>query len=143
MRKIFLVALVMGLSHMSAVGAAGGGRFGDTHRPNEVNALPGGGFEVVAELGDGARQFWCAAGEYARHQLGKSGRDRVYIMAGYGKSITSPGRKGVSFTTQPDAALRKLGEGRAQGYSLSIREVGTNRKVNLASSVCVAELEQY
>ena len=40
---------------------------------HEVFALGNGVFEVVGRPGSGAADYWCGAGDYARHQLGTAG----------------------------------------------------------------------
>jgi hypothetical protein len=49
------------------------------------------------------RAFWCAAADYARHELGATGQTRVYRTSGPRR----PGQ-GISFSLSPDGA-RKTG----------------------------------
>ncbi|MDQ2089439.1 hypothetical protein [Marimonas arenosa] len=100
-----------------------------------VNPVPG-GFEVVASGGDGPRQIWCAAGQYARAQ-GPGARPRIYILEPYGPSRTRPGWKGVSFTTTPAPDLvngPRLGDD--GNYSVRLRTRGFNLTTGHAESFC-------
>lgn len=60
-------------------------------------------FEVVGRPGSGAREYWCAAGEYAR-SLGVRTNTRVYIESGRQQSVSQRGKTAVRFTIAPDAA---------------------------------------
>jgi hypothetical protein len=98
----------------------------------DVNPVQG-GFEVVSYGGDGPRQIWCAAGEYARavHRVG--GSQRIYISDGYGPSKTVRGKRGVSFTLSGKDGARPGTNG---NYSVSMRKPGFNLAVAHAESFC-------
>ncbi|WP_137703108.1 hypothetical protein [Marimonas lutisalis] len=101
-----------------------------------VNLVPD-GFEVVSGVGSGPREFWCAAGQYARQMQGAGGNDRVYVLRAYGPSTTHPGRRAVAFTTQPSLDLAngpRLGTG--GNYSVRIRAEGFNLRTAHAESFC-------
>jgi hypothetical protein len=68
-------------------------------------------FEVIEADGAGGTQLWCAAGLFTRKGLGQRGGD-IYIQTARGPSQTTPGRKGVVFTTQQvDGATRSYSQG--------------------------------
>lgn len=56
-------------------------------------------FEVIESLGEGARGMWCAAADYAIHQLGVPTTQRLYVKSPRGRSQSGAGRIGVVFTT--------------------------------------------
>ena len=96
-----------------------------------------GGFEVVSNGADGPRQIWCAAGEYARKVGQAGGNDRLYLMQGYGPSVTRPGQRGVAFTLRPTATLANGPRPGTDGsYSVSIRKPGFNLRTAHAESFC-------
>ena len=102
-----------------------------------VQPRSGGVFEVIATGGDGPRQIWCAAGQFA-HQAQRLGlNDRIYIAEPYGPSQSKPGYRAVIFTTQPSA---KLANGPTLGtdgdYSVSLRKVGFSLRVAQAEDFC-------
>jgi hypothetical protein len=97
-----------------------------------VNPVQG-GFEVVSYGGDGPRQIWCAAGEYARAVHGVSGSQRIYISDGYGPSKTVRGKRGVSFTLAGTNGPRPGTNG---NYSVSMRTPGFNLAAAHAESFC-------
>lgn len=68
-----------------------------------VNALSTSEFEVVENVSAGAKDFWCAAAQYAISQ-GAVANTRLYLVQGPSPSETVPGRKAVKFTTDPEAA---------------------------------------
>jgi len=68
-----------------------------------VNATGATQFEVVATVSAGAKDYWCAAAQYAISQ-GAVANTRLYLVEGPGPSSTIPGRTAVQFTTDPAAA---------------------------------------
>ena len=60
-------------------------------------------FEVVGRPGSGAREMWCAAGDYARSQNVPS-TTRIYLESGRQPAVSRPGGTAVRFTLSPDAA---------------------------------------
>lgn len=98
-----------------------------------VNPVGQGAYEVVSYGGDGPRQIWCAAGQYARQMLGHGNNARVSILRGYGPSATIPGKRGVTFTTAPTNGPRPGSNG---NYSVSIRTPGFNLSTAHAEGFC-------
>ena len=101
-----------------------------------VNPVPG-GFEVVAQGGDGPRQIWCAAAQYSHKVQGNANNVRLFILEPYGPSQTRPGWRGVSFTTQPPPELAngpRLGDG--GNYSVQLKRPGFNLSTGHAENFC-------
>ncbi|MDY6858464.1 MAG: hypothetical protein SWN98_03910 [Pseudomonadota bacterium] len=98
-------------------------------------ATPG-QFEVISRPGDGARNYWCAAGEYVENKLRLLPNERIYVVESRRPSLRRPGHSGVVFTVRPDEALLAAAEARPESdYSLST-DVGENFLSALASSTC-------
>jgi hypothetical protein len=96
-----------------------------------------GSFVVLSRGGDGPRQIWCAAGQYARLAQGAGNHDRVYIVEGYGRSHSHPGYRAVTFTTRPSQALADGPRLGSDGdYSVSIRKIGFSLRAGQAENFC-------
>lgn len=93
-----------------------------------VNQIDNARFEVIEADGAGGTQMWCAAGIFARDVLMR--RDgNLYIETGRGDAITVPGRKGVTFSTEPvDGAFSSVSQG--------IRRAGKVFSMAHAYSLC-------
>lgn len=90
-------------------------------------------FEVIARGGRvGARDYWCAAGDFGLSQ-GIRSNTRVYLAGAEGPSVTQPGRKAVRFTFDPQAAgLTPI----APQLTLSVDAVGDNMSLVAAQQFC-------
>ncbi|MGC1495899.1 MAG: hypothetical protein WA790_08820 [Sulfitobacter sp.] len=97
-----------------------------------VVPLNGSDFEVIEDNGEGPRGMWCAAADFAKSRMHSTGGKRLYIKSGRGPSISTAGRKGVVFTTDP----ARLGVEPSRGYSISLTKVGYNLPVGHAYSFC-------
>lgn len=98
---------------------------------HEVLPVSNGVFEVVSEVGSGAQQFWCAAGDYAYRALGAAAAQRIYIVRAIGPSQTRPGRKSVQFSLVPPP-----GADTEPRLSLSVKAVGDNLRAAAAQQYC-------
>lgn len=80
-----------------------------------VYPLEGGIFEVVPPIGSTASDYWCAASDYARRQLGASWQTPIYINRGMAPGEASGRRSTVLFTLNPvvsevpHSPVRRLG----------------------------------
>ncbi|MEL6450055.1 MAG: hypothetical protein AAFQ19_02260 [Pseudomonadota bacterium] len=85
-------------------------------------------FEVIENDGAGGTQLWCAAGLYARDQLGQL-RGSLYVREGRRPSARAPGRRGVVFTLDavPDA-FSSVSEG--------VRRAGQVFSISHARALC-------
>ena len=90
-------------------------------------------FEVIARGGRvGARDYWCAAGDYGLSQ-GIRSNTRVYLAVAEGPSVASPGRTAVRFTFDPQAAgITPV----SPQLSLSVDVVGDNMTLVAAQQFC-------
>lgn len=90
-------------------------------------------FEVIARGGRvNAQKYWCAAGDYGLAR-GIRGNTRIYLAEAEGPSVSTPGRKAVQFTFDPQAAGVTPIQPRV---SLSVRAVGDNMTVTAARQFC-------
>lgn len=103
-----------------------------------VNPVDSAGrFEVISRGGDGPRQIWCAAAEFAREVQGVGNTARLYVAAPYGSSSTAPGLHGVTFTARPDTTLANGPRPGTDGnYSVRIRQTGFNLRLGHALGFC-------
>ncbi|WP_299294908.1 hypothetical protein [uncultured Tateyamaria sp.] len=85
-------------------------------------------FEIVEADGAGNSQMWCAAGLYARKVLGARG-GTLAIETPRGPAQSTPGRRGVVFTTAPV-------QGAFGGVSLSVRQAGLTFSMTHAYAQC-------
>ena len=97
----------------------------------DVAELDLGVIEVNGRLGDGAADYWCGAGDYARRYLSASGSERLYIWKAIGPSVTAPGKKAVQF-----AFRAPEGSNTSPGLSLSVKTAGDNMTVSMAAQYC-------
>lgn len=97
MRCLIYAAALLALLPLSAQA------FTAKNRHN-VAAIDAAVFEVVGRPGSGARDFWCAAGEYAHRSLRARSNARIYLVSGRQNSASQPGRTAVRFTLSPEAA---------------------------------------
>lgn len=101
---------------------------------HEVFVVSDGVFEVLNEVGSGAVDYWCGAGDYARRQLRAAATQRIYIWKAIGPSATHPGKKSVQFSfSAPEGAST------SPGYSLSVKAVGDNLTTAAAYQYCIGD----
>ncbi|MCE8009366.1 hypothetical protein [Aestuariivita sp.] len=126
MRRAFAIAALIATLPFSAQA------FTAENRLN-VADIGGGVYEVVGRPGiSGARQFWCAAGDYA-FSLGVPTNTRVYLVSGRQPSVTEPGRTAVRFTLDPRAAgITPL----TPQLVLTVKVPGDNLSVAVAREFC-------
>lgn len=98
------------------------------------------GFEVVDRLGTDTARIWCDAARAARSR-GAGATDRIYIIRGYGPSISRPGIDGVAFSTRPSAAVADAAENIKGPRTLSLTQVGNNMTVGQGTGYCVFEID--
>ena len=99
-----------------------------------VADLGGGVYESIALTGSSdARDFWCAAGDYAVRRLRAGNGARIYLVSGIQPSVTEPGRKAVRFTLTPD--LAGVTPVKPQ-VSLSVDVQGDNMPVVITQGYC-------
>ena len=98
---------------------------------HEVYPLSNGAFEVVSEVGSGAQDFWCGAGDFAYRGLGAASAQRVYISRAIGPSVAKPGYKAVQFSL-----VAPQGAGTDPALTLSVRDVGDNMRAAAAQQYC-------
>ena len=114
---------------------------GQTLFLNPVYSLPdNSGFEVVDRLGTDTARIWCDAARAARSR-GAGATDRIYVMRGYGPSISRPGIDGVAFTTTPSAAVAEAAATITGVRTLSLTQVGNNMSVGQGTGYCVFEID--
>jgi len=101
---------------------------------HEVAALKGGGFEVISEVGAGAADYWCGAGDYVRRRLGARGTQRIYISRALGPSVARPGKSSVQFVLTPPP-----GADTSTRLSLSVKAVGDNLSAAMAQQYCYGD----
>lgn len=79
---------------------------------HRVNPVPGTAqFEVIGRPGSGPLEYWCAAAEYARLELGQPTRAQVMMVSPRGPSVTSGYRSAVVFQLDPAGTAPQPGCG--------------------------------
>lgn len=95
-------------------------------------------FEVVGRPGSGAREIWCAAGDYARSQNVPS-NTRIYLESGRQPAVSRPGRTAVRFTLSPEAAgVTPI----PPQLVLNVDVPGDNLSVAAATEYCLRSISQ-
>ncbi|NDW47283.1 hypothetical protein [Ruegeria sp. PrR005] len=92
-------------------------------------------FEVIPRGKQRVGDFWCAASEYARRELGAGWNDRIYLVRGRGPSVTTGRKTAVQFSLTPEA----VGVTPLENELTTIRtglKVGDNMTVNQGNSYC-------
>ncbi|MEX0300909.1 MAG: hypothetical protein AB3N24_00665 [Leisingera sp.] len=84
-------------------------------------------YEVVPRGASGTWNYWCAAAEYARRELGANWADRFYVVRGRDVSVTTGRRSSVQFTLYPERAgvpakIGWLSLGFQPGESMSVQQ---------------------
>lgn len=112
---------------------AGGAQAWRAVNRNEVFPIGEGRFEVVRRPGTGPAQYWCAAGDFARHVLDTAGTARLYVHRAAGPSVARPGATAVQFALIPPPDTEP-----PQGYSLSVAP-GANLSSAFAHQYCLGD----
>ncbi|MGC9367920.1 MAG: hypothetical protein ACP5DX_00125 [Paracoccaceae bacterium] len=105
---------------------------------NDVLPVPGqpGTFEVIAYAGNDAEHFRCSGGSYVTKALGLLPNRRVYLVAPLGPSATRPGRRAITFTVLPDAALLAAAEALPGDMTLAMSRPGESFLAGAGVSLC-------
>jgi hypothetical protein len=95
-------------------------------RVNPVNADV---FEVLARPMSQASDFWCGAGNYARHRLDAPDNAPLYVVGGAGQGVTAPSPDAAQFSLKPPGQVSgATGRAAAWGPELgSVTSVGRAR----------------
>ena len=121
--------LILGLALLSAAPLAA-----DTLGEQDamlINALNGSDFEVVETRAMGAADFWCGAATYVTRRSGLSELTPIYVKRPRAPARTAPGRKAVTFTTDPAGLPRA-----ERGYSLEVDRPGLSLQSVQARRYC-------
>ncbi|NVO54783.1 hypothetical protein HW561_03150 [Rhodobacteraceae bacterium B1Z28] len=60
-------------------------------------------FEVIPRTQQFTDGYWCAASDFARRKLGADWKQRIYVLRGYGPSVTTGRRTAVQFSLKQPA----------------------------------------
>lgn len=102
----------------------------------KVYAVSKSEFEVVGEVGSGAANYWCGAGDHVRNYLRMPVVTRIYIWKAIGPSLSTRGRKAVQFSLSPPENVST-----SPGYSLSVKAVGDNMTAAAAYQFCIDDID--
>lgn len=111
--------------------------------PVETDAAPNGyrtepmnstDFEVIPRARQDVDGYWCAAADFARRKLGAGWQQRIYVLRGYGPSVTTGRRTAVQFSVKPPTGgvpqqPSVVVSGFQPGYSMSVQ--GANARCNV------------
>lgn len=115
----------------------------ETVLPAAVSAAPNGyrtepinstDFEVIPRTRQDVDGYWCAAADFARRTLGAGWQQPIYVLRGYGPSVTTGRRTAVQFSIKPPAGgvpqqNSFVTSGFQPGYSMSVQ--GANARCNV------------
>lgn len=127
MKRIIIIALAAWAANFPAgVSAAPNG-----YRTEPINSTD---FEVIPRTRQDVDGYWCAAADFARRKLGAGWQQRIYVLRGYGPSVTTGRRTAVQFSLKPPSGgtpQQNSGiiSGFPPGYSMSVQ--GANAQCNV------------
>lgn len=98
----------------------------------QTNAINGTDFEVVPRSRDDTDGYWCAAADFARRGLGAGWQDPIYVLRGYGPSVTTGRRTAVQFSLKPPSADASAQSGSSRGPF----KFGSSMSVQSANARC-------
>ncbi|MGV6805131.1 MAG: hypothetical protein ACWA49_13075 [Ruegeria sp.] len=101
------------------------------YRTEPINSTD---FEVIPRARQDLDGYWCAAADFARRKLGAGWQQRIYVLRGYGPSVTTGRRTAVQFSIKPPAGgvpqqNSFVTSGFQPGYSMSVQ--GANARCNV------------
>ena len=99
------------------------------HRVNPVAGTAQ--FEVIGRPGSGPLEYWCAAAEYARLELGQPTRAQVMMVSPRGPSVTSGYRSAVVFQLDPAGTAPP-----SPGAGYSLKQAGYGMTIGTAGTFC-------
>lgn len=81
-------------------------------------------FEVIPVSRRDTDGYWCAAADFARRTLGAGWQQRIYVLRGYGPSVTTGRRTAIQFSLKQPANVAQqssISAGFRPGYSMSVQ----------------------
>ncbi|WP_170475971.1 hypothetical protein [Ruegeria arenilitoris] len=89
-------------------------------------------FEVIPRARQDVDGYWCAAADFARRKLGAGWQQRIYVLRGYGPSLTTGRRTAVQFSLKMPTNVPQ------QNSSFQAFAVGESMSVQGANGRCRA-----
>lgn len=101
------------------------------YRTEPINSTD---FEVIPRSRQDIDGYWCAAADFARRKLGAGWQQPIYVLRGYGPSVTTGRRTAVQFSLNPPPGgvpqqNSFITSGFQPGYSMSVQ--GANARCNV------------
>lgn len=126
MRRAFAytIAAAIALTVPAVANAAPNG-----YRTEPINATD---FEVIPRTRQDIDGYWCAAADFARRTLGAGWQQNIYVLRGYGPSVTTGRRTAIQFS------LKKPTNTPQQASLLQSFTVGESMSVSGANAQCRA-----
>lgn len=101
---------------------------------HNVNPLSPTSFEVIGRGGISSTDYWCAAGDYARRELGAPLDQRIYISRARGQAETENAKSAVQFSLEPPA-----GADLKPRFLLTVTRIGDNLSTSGAWNYCIPQ----
>jgi hypothetical protein len=98
----------------------------------QANAINSTDFEVIPRTRDDTDGYWCEAADFARRSLGAGWQDPIYVLRGYGPSVTTGRVTAVQFSLKPPPADAPAQTGGVRGPFV----VGSSISVQGANARC-------
>ncbi|WP_424833230.1 hypothetical protein [Ruegeria sp.] len=98
----------------------------------QTEAINSTDFEVIPRARRDVDGYWCAAADFARRTLGAGWQQRIYVLRGYGPSVTTGRRTAVQFSLKMPANTppqSSVSAGFKPGDSMSVQ--GANGRCNV------------
>ncbi|KIC47679.1 hypothetical protein RA28_07405 [Ruegeria sp. ANG-S4] len=101
--------------------------------PNGYRTEPMSGtdFEVIPRTDQFIDGYWCAAADFARRKLGAGWQQPIYVLRGYGPSVTTGRRTAVQFTLKMPTDVPQQGSNPFSPF-----KVGDSMSVQGANARC-------
>ncbi len=130
MKRLCAFAFLVFVAACTTTEQAGTNKNGYRALPVDSNV-----FEVVPGVRQDIDGYWCAAADFARRGMGASWQQKMYVVRGYGPSVTTGRRTAVQFALDPQAAGVTP---RESGGVVSGFQVGDSMSVQSANALCKA-----
>jgi hypothetical protein len=88
-----------------------------------------GRFDILQRAGNGASDYWCAAGEYIILGRGLSGNTRIFLVQPLSKGRL--GRNSIGYSINPDISVSS-----SASMTMSMKNVGENWSASHGRAKC-------
>lgn len=98
----------------------------------QTEAMSATSFEVIPRARKDIDGYWCAAADFARRKLGAGWQQQIYVLRGYGPSVTTGRKTAVQFTLKKPSNVPQQGSNPFSPFKAgdSVSVQGANARCN-------------